>query len=141
VDEEEARKKNARQQPVGIEEREERAVIAVGIDGQPAEEVAEGPPRKERGRKLPTPIPRSQPFFRGPSRLGPELDGDAAHDQGKLHEQQGRVEEAEERGVSRGKRGERRASGGQQPDFIAVPDRAQGAADRAIFGSVRAMKL
>ena len=56
-----------------------------------------------------------------------ELDRDAAQDQQPQHDHQRQIEAAEAGGIERGEGEVERAAGGEQPDFVAVPDGADGA--------------
>ncbi len=55
-----------------------------------------------------------------------QLDADGAQDQQPEHDHQRQIEAAEGRGVEQGEGEEERASGGQQPDLVAVPEGADG---------------
>jgi hypothetical protein len=55
-----------------------------------------------------------------------ELDGDAAQDQQPEHHHQGQVKPAETRGIESREGKIERPTPGQQPDFVAVPDRSDG---------------
>ncbi len=63
------------------------------------------------------------------------LDRDAADDQADEHEEEREVEAGEERRVPAGEGGERRAAGDEQPDLVAVPDRADRADERAALAA------
>ncbi len=54
--------------------------------------------------------------------MGAELDGDAAQDQPQQHQHQRQVETAEDGGIDGRKGGEGNRPGGDEKDFIAVPD-------------------
>ena len=70
------------------------------------------------------------------SRLCAVLERDPAHDQREQDQQQRQVEAAEQRGVPLRERGERGAAGDEQPDLVAVPDRADGVDQDAALGVV-----
>ena len=61
---------------------------------------------------------------RGGGDLLAELEGDAARDQRDQHEQQRQVEAGEQRRVPGRERREHRRAGHDQPDLVAVPERA-----------------
>ena len=58
--------------------------------------------------------------------LAAELDGHRAEDQRHQQQHEREVEPGEHRRIHLRKRGEQRAAAGHQPDFVAVPDRADG---------------
>ena len=59
--------------------------------------------------------------------MRPQFDADAAQHEQPEHHHQGQVEAAETRSVKQREREIERAAGSQQPDFIAIPNRANGA--------------
>ena len=63
--------------------------------------------------------------------LAAELDRYGPQDEGEQHEHERDVEAGEDRGVRFGKRGEHRAAERDEPDFVAVPDRADGVENNA----------
>ena len=60
-------------------------------------------------------------------RMAAQLNADAAQNQQPEDDHEGKIEAAESRGIKKRKGEEQCASGGEQPDFIAVPYRANGA--------------
>ena len=73
------------------------------------------------------------PFQAGAINLASELERDAAHDQGEEQQNQSRIEIAEHQGIGGGKGRKGSAAGGKQPDFVAVPDRADGIDQDTLF--------
>ena len=65
--------------------------------------------------------------------LGAIFKGDAANDQADQQQEQGQIEAAEHGGVPVREGGKGRAAGRQQPDFVAIPDGADGVDDGAAF--------
>jgi len=63
--------------------------------------------------------------------VGAELDTDGAQHEQPEHHHQGKIESAETGGIELRKSEIQCATGGEQPDFVAVPDRADGAQDFA----------
>src|SRR5205807_2747381 len=63
-----------------------------------------------------------------------EFDADAAQHQKPQHNHKGQVETAEAGGVEQRKGEVEGTSGSEQPDFIAIPHRADGAHDGLAFG-------
>ena len=118
-------------QRVGVEQAGEGADEAVpGVDGYAPKDIAPGHPPQEGGDEaaeedgpVPEPPPRRCPV------LAPELEGDAAHDEGDDDQEQREVEAAEHRGVPLGEGGERGPSGHDQPHLVGVPERADGIDD------------
>ena len=58
-----------------------------------------------------------------PLRLVAELEGDAAQDQPRQHEQQRQIERGEQRGIDDREGAPEHHAGNDQPRFVAVPDR------------------
>ncbi len=69
-------------------------------------------------------------------RLASVLERHSAHDEREQDEQQRQVEAAEQRRVPLGEGGEGRAAGGEEPDLVAVPHRADGGDQDASLGLV-----
>jgi hypothetical protein len=69
-----------------------------------------------------------------------QFDADAAQDEQPEHDHERQIKAAEGRGVEQRKGEVERAAAGQQPDFIAVPDRADAGERGAAVSSVRQRK-
>jgi len=78
-------------------------------------------------------------FYLGdlPRLLAPELEAHPPDDQRDQHDEQREVEAAEQAGVPDGEGGEGRAGRHDQPDLVAVPDRADGVAGQPPVQVVR----
>ncbi len=66
--------------------------------------------------------------------LAAPFDGDGAQDHTEQDRQQRQIQRGEHGRVPAGKRGEYGRAGGDQPDFVAVPDRSDGVECRAPVG-------
>jgi hypothetical protein len=140
VGEEQRRGGGAAEQGVRVEQVEQAAdVLVIGVQWYAAQDVGERHAPQDRryqrtdeDRRVPAALPL---------RLGalvPVLEGDAAGDLGEQDQQQWQVEAGEEGGVPVGEGGEDGAAGGDQPDLVAVPDRADGVDQDAPFPVVAA---
>jgi len=58
--------------------------------------------------------------------LAPKLDRHGSEDQGAKQGHEGQIKPRKNGSVDVGKRGEERATTGDEPDFIAIPDRTDG---------------
>ena len=117
----------------------EPAALSVGLDSDAAHQVAErdAPQQRRQERadddhdvEVATPLQAAA--------LAAVLERDPAHDQRHQDEQQRQVEAAEQRGVPRRERREQGAAGGEQPDLVAVPHRAERGQQRALLALVLA---
>jgi hypothetical protein len=70
-------------------------------------------------------------FSRGHLLPCPEFERHAAEDQAGEDEEKGDIEVAEQEGIGRGEGGEGSAAGRDQPDLVAVPNRADGVQEEA----------
>ena len=66
--------------------------------------------------------------------MAAELDADAAEDEQPEHHHEREIETAEGRGVKQREGEEERASGSEQPDLVAIPDRSDGSEGLGAFG-------
>jgi hypothetical protein len=111
--------------------------VTVGIDRQALNQNREGDTPQEGG----------QPGSSSDSSVGPSaptwivdlaapFDTDDARDHSDQDGQQGQVQRREQRGVPVGERGEHCCAGGDQPDLVGIPHRADGVQCRApaLFG-------
>jgi len=118
----------ADEEGVGVEEGEKRAgVVAIGVDGDAEEDVTEGDAEEEggeEGAEEEGEVPGAFPW--GGGDFGAELDGDGTGDEAGEEEHEGDVEGGEDGGVDGWEGGEEGAAGGDEPDFVAVPDGADG---------------
>jgi len=126
----EENEEHAGHQAVGVEQAEQAPLVAELQIGEivahrnPFEDVAEGDTeeecRQEAGnddRLVPGSFPAVVVDFT------PELEGDAADDEGKEEQDQGRIEVTEHEGIGCRECGKRGAAGREEPDLVAIPDR------------------
>ena len=111
---------------VRLQQRPERpGVLVAGVDRQPVQQVAEGHAEQQRGQQAAhrqRRIPGAPPARRAP--LAAVLERHAAHDQRGQQQDEREVEPGEPGRIPAGERGEDRGSGHDQPDLVAVPQRA-----------------
>ena len=110
------------------EEVPERAgELAVRVDGQTRDQVAQRDPEHERGKQAADrqrAAPQPAPAW--PVDLAAELEGHAADDQRHQQQHEREVARREPGGVPVGEGGEDRRTADDQPDLVAVPERADG---------------
>src|SRR4051794_30301948 len=98
--------------------------ISVGIKRYTANHVAECGSekyRKQYARTTKHEVPETRPHV--VVELMPQLDAGRAQDQQPKHHDQRQIESAERRGIESRKRKIKRPAGGEQPNFVTVPDR------------------
>src|SRR5512140_3824808 len=103
-----------------------------GIQRDSADHVAERGSEEDRqksARKREEPVEEIPP--EPALQVMPELDAERAQDEQPEHNHERQVEAAETRGVKEREGVEESAPGRDQPDFVAVPDGADGAEERA----------
>src|SRR6202049_4337597 len=106
--------------------------ITLRVEGNSAHHVAERGAKEDgpqRAREAGCQVPEGRPD-RSRDKTA-KFDRDAAQDEQPENHHQGQIESAEARGVENGESEEERAAGGDEPDFVAVPDRR----DRADYGA------
>ena len=116
---------DSKEEGVGIEQTDEGAdVVALAIEGNSACNVTHGHADQECRQKagntecdIPG-LPPSATRF-----LAAELDRDSAEDECRQKEHKGIVEAGEDGRIGTGECGEECSSTGDEPDFVAVPDR------------------
>ena len=110
-------------------------VITVRRHGNTRERIAHGNPEQKRRQERPhdeAHVPHARPA----SVVGAKLKRNGAHDKPEEHEHHREVETRERRGVCCGKRREQRTARREQPNLVAVPHRADAAADICALGLV-----
>jgi hypothetical protein len=108
---------------------------AVAREWKSADEIAESRAEEhgqEAAREREEEIPGEAPD--GILDVAPKFERDASQDQAPQHEEDREVEAGYSAGKNSRKRHEQNAAGGQQPDFVAVPVRADGREDLSPFG-------
>ena len=119
---------DADEQPVrGEQIKEGPGVVAVGVDGQTGEQVAQADAEQQRcesGTDGEGPAPGTAPS--GSVELASELEGDPADDQRGEQQPQRQVERREPGRVPGREGREHRCPGDHQPDLVAVPHRPDG---------------
>ena len=125
---------------VGGEDVDEAAgVLAVGVDREPGDHAAEADPEQQReraaaqrGRPRPRPLPARR------RDLLAELERGPARHQRHQHQQQRQIQAGEQRRVPGREGREHRRAGDDQPDLVAVPERADRAQRRPPLALVAA---
>ncbi len=119
-----------RQRP---EQREKAArEFRAGVERHADDHVAQGD-AEEEGRNGAPPDEGRFPELSSGRIMRPELERDRPQDEGEKDEHQGQVETAEDRRVGHREGGEQGAAPGEEPDFVAVPDRAHGPYERPLL--------
>ena len=120
---------------IQVEQSEQVAVVhAFRINGNAPEQVGERHPEKQRRQEIAqekTDIPHAAP--QPAVDLIAEFKGYRTENQGEEQNEQRSVERAEHGGISQGEGREGHAASGDQPYFVAVPERAGGIVDNAFF--------
>ena len=125
---EQRQRREAAEQRVRVEQGQQRAgELVVLVERDAAHDVREGHAPQQRGHRRARDdrdVPVAPPAVTVD--LAPVLEGEAAHDERDEDEQQREVEAGEQARVPLGEGGEGRAARHEQPDLVAVPDRADG---------------
>ena len=128
VGEREGHDDHAAEQAERVEQGEEVArELHLLVDRQAADDVGQGDADEQRGDERAAddgPVPPLPPGV-GVA-LPAVLEAHVAHDECEEQDEQRQVEGGEHRGVPLGERREGGATGGEQPDLVAVPVRADG---------------
>src|SRR5262249_36304134 len=117
--------------PVGPKRQEEVTVL---LERYPANHVAESGSvenGEQQAGESEAAVEEAAPNWR--FEMQAELDADPTQDEQPQYNHQRQIESAEPRSVEKRKSKVERSAAGQQPDFVAVPNRTDGADDRAPF--------
>ena len=118
--------------PVGPEGEKE---VVVGTYGNATDDVTEGGSEEDGEQNAgegEESVEEGAPEWVGG--VAAELDADAAQNEQPEHHNEREIEAAEGRGIEQREGEEECATGSEQPDFVAVPDRADGAKSLSPFG-------
>ena len=125
---EQRQRREAAEQRVRVEQGQQRAgVLVVLVERHAVHDVRERHAPQQRGQRRADDdrdVPVAPPAVTVD--LAAELEGHPAQDQRDEDEQQREVEAGEQARVPLGERGEGRPARDEQPDLVAVPDRADG---------------
>jgi len=126
---------DAHPEGVGMKQTEEAAdEFMVGIERDAPGDVAHGHTDEEGGEGAAggeADVPHLAPP--APGFLAAEFDGHGAEDEGEEQEDEGEVEAGKDGGVDFGEGGKERTASGDEPDFVAVPDGADGVIHETAF--------
>ena len=129
-------------QAIEVQQTQQIAVVhALGVHRNAHEKVGKGHAQQHAGDEVGDKVhavPQGAPAV--VLHLVAEFKGNRAEDEGKEQEQQGRVQRAEHNRIDLGKGRKGHAAGGNEPDFVAVPEGSGGVVHDAALGFVFAQE-